>query len=284
MEKINIFNTKINQAYVNQEYQYNILIQKINALEEKNNKLSEQVLELIKDQENNKNIINNLQQELNQISNEFTDYKNQVNDYLDHLDDSLDENDILFKNLSEENQILLQGLMRMKQEFDLYVESSFKEKIFSAASLTVLSIELLQNNIIDNEQYIIKLNTIIKQIIDVYKEEGIDINFDDLLNDNNTDSSAGISLSTEIPLSTIKSMKKNIYKNKRKVKQDENVINLNDILKKKKDPVIKVKTESHESNTNSLFHLFNNNLISELDKEKELKKTNSKKKKDNKPK
>ena len=286
LEKMSVFNAKVNQAYVNSEYQNNLLVQKINSLEEKNDNLSQQISNLLIDKEHNENKIKLLQQQLNQLSADFISQNQKTNDYLDHIDDSLDENDVIFKDLSEENQILLQGLIRMKQEFDVYVESSFKEKIFGAANLTVLSIELLQNNIIDNEHYLNQLNAIIKQIIDVYKEEGININFDDLLNDekpNNINFPVG-----NIPVSTMNSMRKNAYKEKKaKQSSDDNIINLQDMLKKKNNSEVKIKTttESHEFNDdNTLFNLFNNNLISEIHNDKKTnKKSKVSKKKKNDP-
>ena len=286
LEKMSVFNAKVNQAYVNSEYQNNLLVQKINSLEEKNDNLNQQISNLLIDKEHNENKIKLLQQQLNQLSADFISQNQKTNDYLDHIDDSLDENDVIFKDLSEENQILLQGLIRMKQEFDVYVESSFKEKIFGAANLTVLSIELLQNNIIDNEHYLNQLNAIIKQIIDVYKEEGININFDDLLNDekpNNINFPVG-----NIPVSTMNSMRKNAYKEKKaKQSSDDNIINLQDMLKKKNNSEVKIKTttESHEFNDdNTLFNLFNNNLISEIHNDKKTnKKSKVSKKKKNDP-
>lgn len=196
---VNLVIEKLNKAETN-----NPLYQKIFALEKLINKILPHVNDInfvpqeinTNDESSDKNISDELQENINSliinaINNVEKKLKNSIkhqissidkrvhnlNSYLDNIDDTMDYYDKAFKEISNDNELLLTAFINLKQNFDTYVNLQTKEKIMNTAIITVLTIELLANRIIDGQHYSKMIKDIVNQILATYKKAGYEIDF-----------------------------------------------------------------------------------------------------------
>ena len=127
------------------------------------------------------NATNNVEKKLkNSIKHQISSIDKRVhnlNSYLDNVDDTMDYYDKAFKEISNDNELLLTAFINLKQNFDTYVNLQTKEKIMNTAIITVLTIELLANRIIDGQHYSKMIKDIVNQILATYKKAGYEIDF-----------------------------------------------------------------------------------------------------------
>lgn len=193
-----------------------------------------------------------------------------INHYLDSIDDSLDSYDKMIKDLGNDSELLLAALINVKKNFDTYVDLQAKERIMNTAIITVLTIELFSNGIIDNTKYTEMLKNIINQILEAYKNAGCSIDFTQELQSLDSIDSNVLAIhmpsiiSTNGTVSTVTTTAK-----EQDDEEPNNIINFNSVLKKK------TNTQKQQSTSQELYDMF----ASKFDKA--FKKKNDKDKNDN---
>ena len=167
LNRMSLFNTNANQAYLNQQVDNQAFIDRLNKLEKQLESLQERYIQNI----------NDIKQDINTTKTTVSN----ITEYLDDIDDNLDKYDICFKDFARENEMVLGALIRLKQEFDAYAEAEFKEKIITHANFIAITYELLAHGFIDGQTYVKNIQTVVQQIADAYNAEGIPINLDEEL-------------------------------------------------------------------------------------------------------
>lgn len=231
------------------------------------------------------NATNNVEKKLkNSIKHQISTMNKRVhnlNSYLDNVDDTMDYYDKAFKEISNDNELLLTAFINLKQNFDTYVNLQTKEKIMNTAIITVLTIELLANRIIDGQHYSKMIKDIVNQILETYKKAGYEIDFSQELQALDISTNNGTTNITAIhipPLVNIQSRKSNSnhkeknntnvntavnnmangvvtdpVKNDENAEVDKNIIDFNSILNSQNESSIVLD----EVAKNKLYNLFN---------------------------
>lgn len=301
---VNLVIEKLNKVEAN-----NPLYQKIFALEKLINKILPHVNDInfmsqeidTNNESSVKNISDELQENINSLIINATNnvekklkksIKHQIssidkrvhnlNSYLDNVDDTMDYYDKAFKEISNDNELLLTAFINLKQNFDTYVNLQTKEKIMNTAIITVLTIELLANRIIDGQHYSKMIKDIVNQILATYKKAGYEIDFSQELQALDISMNNGNTNITAIhipPLVNIQSGKSNYkeknntnvnttinnmangivvdpVRNDENAEVDKNIIDFNSILNSQS----KSSAALDEVAKNKLYNLFNEKI------------------------
>lgn len=114
------------------------------------------------------------------IDNLNTDYQSSKQ-YLDIIDDTLDTFEAALNNLNGENEAILTALIKIKSDFDNYVQSSVKEKILLTTVVSIMAHDLIINGIINAETYQYNFKKVLEEISSIYKKQGLDLDFSEEL-------------------------------------------------------------------------------------------------------
>lgn len=242
----------INQQLISQQYILDSLKSQLSTILLMNNGVK------LDEQDTNNSIMGQLQQQIlksqEQLDKLVQDYS-KTKAYLDNIDDTLDMFETIITNITQENETLFMGLIRMKTEFDAYITSAIKEKVVLTSSISVLIHNLIMNGVINVNDYTHNFTNIANEIVNVYKKNGIDLDLSEELKafDGSTFSEDHIAI--RIP---------NIHNNA--AKNDDNETTLDE--------------DNEESNIISLYDL---KKLAADKKRLKIKTANNKKKKPNNP-
>ena len=170
---------------------------------------------------------------LNKLVKEYSNSTNEVTKYLDNIDDDLDTHDNTLDKLNRQCDLLIGELLRLRTDFDLYAMSAMKNRIINAASISVLINQLAAAGVVNTKLFSVHLKEAINEISELYKQEGININFDEELK-----MFEQVDTSSFMKVKNIKTKLKEHLK-----KSDENKSNIIDIQQFKKKIHIKNKDD-----------------------------------------
>ena len=200
-----------------------------------------------------------------ELINRLIKTNKQTQSYLDTIDDSLDSFDEALATLAHENEIMLISLMKLKKEFDSYLIGSIKEKVILTSSLSVILHELITNNVINRDNYTCNFQYVIDEIVNIYKQNGLDLDFKDELATLDGTAIRDDGISIRIP--NLKTDNVNIS-----IKEESNIISLSEAKKrameKKQFKIKNIKKAKSESVRNTLNENEKpkNNIIDAFDK------------------
>ena len=199
LQQLDLFNVKVNQAYVNHEIANINIVQDIDKLKSADQDLQDSIKQI---------------HDIN-TTNTDTEFA------LEQLEKKVDE-------LSNDQELIFQALLNMQQTFDVFNSMLTKERIMNTAIITVLTVELLSTGILNGNNYMQNLRNVIEQILEAYKAAGCNIDFSQelaSLEHNNANGAIAIHVPQMVSISeSPKTQGK---------KKDENIINFDDILNNK---------------------------------------------------